>query len=212
MKLIDGADIKQKLDSLSGYKYDYTSSLIRNYTWNFHLSDDKEYSDVIILLRSSEDIRCKYCKDLNGVDVMKLIVPLYDITNGRLVFWERSRFMINQFDSIFAEYSDLTKFVFRITRHGARYNPFTEYEIHAMARNLGKSYEEIYDEWHSLVPEKYEGVLVCPYGIKAAELEITVDDLILTPLICSCCGASLDRKTMACNFCGTHFVLNQCGA
>jgi len=175
-------------------------------SWSFHLDNNGDQSDVIILLRSEDDIRARYEGDSSNNENMKIIIPLYDVVNDQVIFWTRSKFVCHQLANIFKCYKDPTQFVFRITRYGERL--LTTYNIEAIANNTVKSYEDIYDAWVDKVPSIYQGILVSPYGEDLEDIsEIEIDEHKLTPLTCKCCGGSIDKQHMTCKFCGTHYIL-----
>lgn len=195
--------------------------------WAFRLNNDGDQSDVIMLLRTKEDLRagqfhyisekgyiecsdsnCEWCN--RGIRQQAAVfIPVYDIARDRLFFWQRSLHFIHKLNEHFDNYSNFSEVVFKITRHGEYRSITTTFEVQPWAKNTVKSYEEIYDEWHNCIPEFYKNILVSPYEVEIEdqELEIAVTENKLTPLTCRCCGGAIDRKHMICNFCGTHYIL-----
>ena len=195
--------------------------------WEFRLNDDGDWSDVIMLIRTKEDIRagqfhytpeqgyivcdddnCEWCnKGIRKQSAM--FIPMYDIAQNRLFFWRRSLRFIYDLDKHFNVYSDISEIVFKITRHGEPKSFTTTYEVQPWAKNTVKAYEEIYDEWHNRIPKFYKNILVSPYEMDIEDEELTIELASngLTPLTCKCCGGTIDRHYKICNFCGTHYVL-----
>lgn len=146
----------------------------------FLLRNDGDSADVIFLYRNSDDvlvadthyiksptysgyahccgIGCPACQKNIRVQ-SKLFIPLYNISEGKIQFWDRSmRFEPQLQKDVFEMYPDPCKYVFRITRHGAAGSIDTTYEIQAVATNTVKSFDAILAEARTFYPECYSEV------------------------------------------------------
>ena len=141
---------------------DYNEERYGNF---FILSNDNDYADVIFLYESVKDVLvadvhyvksadysgyvhccgkgCPACS--KGLRVQnKLFIPLYNINNQKIEFFDRSTRFDNQLNNdVFSKYSNPSEFVFRITRHGEAGSQDTRYEIKAIAKNSTKPYAKI---------------------------------------------------------------------
>lgn len=146
----------------------------------FLLRNDGDSADVIFLYRNSDDvlvadthyikssnysgyahccgIGCPACQKNIRVQ-SKLFIPMYNISEGKIQFWDRSmRFEPQLQKDVFEMYPDPCKYVFRITRHGAAGSIDTTYEIQAVATNTVKSFDDILSEAKTSYPECYSEV------------------------------------------------------
>lgn len=194
----------------------------------FYLAHDKEYEDVIFLLRSRDDVivfpihtiqssgkvrrvlckgdECPYCK--KGENARNAIfVPLYNISKDTVQFWERGlRFTMYKFEYIFKTFDDPTRYVFRVTRNGDLGDNTTTYNVKAIANNTVFSYEEILQKFDIQLPEFYKTIIEDLDFTEEPEPEPIEEEAPYTALICKCCGAPLDAASKRCNFCGTHYI------
>lgn len=160
----------------------------------FILRDDGEFKDVIPLYQSVSDVLiadthyikspeysgyvhctgrgCPACA--KGIRVQsKLFIPLYDIENDEVVFWDRnSRFEQQLSSDILTKYPDPSQIVFRITRHGKSGDVETKYQISAIAKNTTMSYAAILASKGITMPEHYD--VVCK-EFTAAQLHTMLD-------------------------------------
>lgn len=147
----------------------------------FLLRNDGDYADVIFMYQSESDVLvadthylksadyngyahccgkgCPACS--KGIRVQtKLFIPMYNITEGQIQFWDRTmRFEPQLHKDVFSKYPNPADFVFRITRHGAAGDVNTSYEIMAIGKNTFKSYESILADNHVTSPEYYS--MIC---------------------------------------------------
>lgn len=146
----------------------------------FLLRNDGDSADVIFLYRNSDDvlvadthyikspnysgyahccgIGCPACQKNIRVQ-SKLFIPMYNISEGKIQFWDRSmRFEPQLQKDVFEMYPDPCKYVFRITRHGAAGSIDTTYEIQAVATNTVKSFDDILADAKTSYPECYSEV------------------------------------------------------
>lgn len=147
----------------------------------FILQNDGDSADVVFLYHNRNDVMyvsthyiksdnsngyvqclgqniCPACK--RGIRVQnKLFIPMYDIANDKVVFWDRStRFFSTLDTNVFQKVSDPSEFVFRITRHGMANDINTRYEITAFARNNQISYNDILEKFDIKFPDFYNTV------------------------------------------------------
>ena len=146
----------------------------------FTLRDNGDSADVIFLYRSprdclvadthyikSEDYSgyvhccgrgCPACG--NNIRIQtKLFIPMYNITNQAVEFWDRNiRFEHQLNKDVFDKYPNACDYIFRITRHGVANDVNTTYEIQAIAKNTYKTYDAILAENHISFPEYYETI------------------------------------------------------
>lgn len=153
----------------------------RGYDNYFSLRNDGDAADVIILYRSTSDVLvadahyiksndytgyvhccgrgCPACG--KGISVRnKLFVPLYNLNNQRIEFWDRNMFFENQLQQdVFSKYPNPSDYVFRITRHGQARDVNTTYEIRAVAKNDTMPYDVILAKFNTKVPDVYNNVI-----------------------------------------------------
>lgn len=179
---------KQGEKSIMGFKKvnDYNNE---KFGGLFLLRNDGDTADVIFMYRGIDDVLvadthyikssdysgyvhccgrgCPACN--RGIRVQtKLFIPLYNITEGQLQFWDRSMRFENQLQQdVFSRYPNPSEFVFRITRKGAAGDVNTTYSITAVGRNTSMSYDKILSDNDTSYPEHYEAVC---RDIGAAEL------------------------------------------
>lgn len=146
----------------------------------FLLRNDGDSADVIFLYRNEDDvlvadthyiksadysgyvhccgIGCPACQ--KGIRVQsKLFIPVFNITENKVQFWDRSmRFEPQLQKDVFENYPEPSNFVFRITRHGAAGSIDTTYQIQAVAKNTYKSYEAILAANGLKNPDYYEQI------------------------------------------------------
>lgn len=146
----------------------------------FVLRDDGDSSEVVFLYRSAQDCLvadthyiksadysgyvhccgrgCPACSQ--GIRVQtKIFIPLYDIKNDRILFWDRSiRFEHQLQNDVFSKFPNPCDYVFRITRKGAAGDINTVYEITAIARNTNMPYDAILAKHNIKFPEAYESI------------------------------------------------------
>ena len=146
----------------------------------FLLKNDGDFADVIFMYRDESDVLvadthyiksaefsgyvhccgrgCPACG--KGIRVQtKLFIPLYNISDGTIQFWDRTmRFEPQLHKDVFAKYPNPSDFVFRITRHGSAGDVNTAYEIVAVGRNTFKPYDSILADNNLTSPEYYNQV------------------------------------------------------
>ena len=146
----------------------------------FLLRNDGDYADVIFMYRNEDDALvadthyiksseysgyvhccgrgCPACG--KGIRVQtKLFIPVYNIMDNELQFWDRNIRFETQFkQDVFSKYPNPSEFVFRITRHGVAGDVNTTYEIVAVGKNTYKSYAQILVDNHASFPEYYSNI------------------------------------------------------
>lgn len=156
----------------------------------FRLVDDKESADVIFLYRSKADMLhadvhylkstdysgyvhcigkgCPVCAKKRSDGSMlirlqeKLFIPLYNITKGRIEFWDRNwnNGFIAQLDrEVFNIYDNPSEYVFKITRNGEFNSKDTRYTFAVQGKNYVMSYEQILAKFNTKMPDCYEGIV-----------------------------------------------------
>lgn len=146
----------------------------------FLLRDDGDYADVIFLYQSTDDVLvadthyikssdysgyvhccgrgCPACNKNIRVQ-SKLFIPMFNITDKEVQFWDRStRFEYQLMKDVFEKYPNSSEIVFRITRHGEAGSMDTRYEISARARNNIYSYEKLLSENNIAFPDSYSSI------------------------------------------------------
>lgn len=146
----------------------------------FQLRNDGEYADVIFLYQDVTDVlvaETHYIKsaDYNGYvhclgrgcpacaknirTQTKLFVPMYNIQQNEIQFWDRTMYFEQQLMSdVFQKFSNPSEYVFRITRHGVARDVNTHYSITAIGKNTMKPYAQILAENNATMPEYYSNV------------------------------------------------------
>ena len=146
----------------------------------FTLRNDKDFADVIFLYQSVRDVLvadvhyiksadysgyahccgkgCPACA--KGIRVQnKLFIPLYNITNRKIEFFDRSTRFENQLmTDVFDKYPNPSEYVFRITRNGEAGSQDTRYVIQAVAKNSSMPYAKILADNNAKMPDYYENV------------------------------------------------------
>lgn len=144
----------------------------------FTLPNDNDYADVVFLYQNIKDVLVAdvhYIKSADysgyvhccgkgcpacgkGIRVQnKLFIPLYNINNQKIEFFDRStRFESQLMNDVFSRYPNPSEFVFRITRHGEAGSPDTRYEIKAVAKNSTMPYAKILADFNTSLPKHYE--------------------------------------------------------
>lgn len=161
-------------------------------------------------------IDCPYCK-AGSKAYNKFFIPLFNLRTNTIQFWERAarryevidpRYdYVRMLSDLFDTFTDLTKYVFRITRIGELGNVSTYYKVSAFARNRNMPYQKILDDYGISFPEYYKTIIEdVDFTPEPEKLE---PDPTYTALICKGCGAPLDAKNKRCNFCGTSYIWHE---
>lgn len=152
----------------------------------FTLSNDGNYADVIFLYQSKNDVLiadvhyiksaeysgyahccgvgCPACayptQNGQGLRVdTKLFIPLYNITEGKIQFWDRSnKFEVQFANDVLNNFPNPSEYVFRVTRHGEAYSRDTRYEIKAVGKNTSMPYADILAKFGVTLPDYYSTV------------------------------------------------------
>lgn len=164
----------------------------------FMLRNDGEYADVVFLYQSVDDVLIAdthYIKSpdysgyvhytdksspalAKGIKVQtKLFIPLYNISTGKVEFWDRNVRFENVLSSqVFAKTPDPTQFVFRIVRHGMARDVNTTYEIQLLAKNTIGTYQEILDKFSIKMPDHYETICKTVSNQELGEMLLSADN------------------------------------
>ena len=153
----------------------------RGYENYFTLRNDGDSADVVFLYRGTQDVLvadahyiksesysgyihccgrgCPACGKNIAVR-SKLFIPMYNITNQKIEFWDRNMSFENQLNQdVFARYPNPSEYVFRITRHGQPRDVNTTYQIQVVAKNDVMPYDVVFATFHTKVPDVYETVI-----------------------------------------------------
>lgn len=146
----------------------------------FRLVNDGDSADVIFLYTSVNDVLvgdmhyiksaeysgyvhcagrgCPVCG--KGIRVQsKLFVPMYNLTDNEIQFWDRSIKFENQLNSdVFSKFPNPSEYVFRITRHGVPNDINTTYEIRVVGKNSQESYDQILNRFGVKMPDHYDTI------------------------------------------------------
>lgn len=123
----------------------------------FHLDDDKasarvrflvpildaylsDYRYAVHRVEPSEDNsyhyaqctvdNCKYCEAGLSRKLIRVFIPLYNYETQRVEIWDRSQFVIGlTLDPLYKRYSSIPSKMFKITRHGKKFDKLTSYEV-----------------------------------------------------------------------------------
>lgn len=121
----------------------------------------------------------------------KIFIPLYVMTQtdrahggerrviDQILFWDKKTTFDKQLDQdVFYNYPNPMECVFKITRNGAYRDMNTRYEIKALGRNTGLTYDSILAKFQAKMPDYYSNVV---REYTAAELENMLQDSAATP-------------------------------
>lgn len=146
----------------------------------FLLRNDRDYADVIFLYPSVDDVLvadthyvksadysgyvhccgkgCPACA--KGIRVQtKLFIPLYNIKDNEIQFWDRSIRFENQLNSdVFEKFANPSEYVFRITRNGVAGDVNTTYSITAVGTNNVMKMSDILAAHNAKFPDYYENI------------------------------------------------------
>ena len=146
----------------------------------FLLRNDGDYADVIFMYRNEDDVLvanahyvksseysgyvhccdrgCPACGKNIRVQT-KLFIPVFNITDNELQFWDRGIRFDNQLrHDVFLKCSNPSEYVFRITRHGAAGDVNTTYEITIIGKNSFKSYNQILADYNTSFPAYFDKI------------------------------------------------------
>lgn len=122
----------------------------------FHLDDDKasarvrfmvpildaylsDYMYAVHRVEPSEDNpyhyaqctidNCKYC-EVGPRRLIRVFIPLYNYETQRVEIWDRAQFVIGlTLEPLYKRYSSIPSKMFKITRHGKKFDKLTSYEV-----------------------------------------------------------------------------------
>lgn len=147
----------------------------------FTLQNDGNFADVIFLYQSKADVLiadvhyiksaeysgyvhccgtgCPACS--KGIRTQtKLFIPLYNITERKIQFFDRStKFESQLVNDVFDKFPDPSQYVFRITRHGVAGSVDTTYQIQAIGKNAEMPMAKILTDAGTKMPDAYS--MVC---------------------------------------------------
>lgn len=147
----------------------------------FTLSNDGNFADVVFLYQSKNDVLmadvhyiksaeysgyvhccrvgCPACA--RNIRVQnKLFIPLYNITDHKIQFFDRStKFAAQLANDVFDKFPNPSEYVFRITRHGVAGDINTIYQITAVGTNTSMPYAKILADNNATMPDYYSNVV-----------------------------------------------------
>lgn len=72
---------------------------------------------------------CKYC-EAGSRSLTKIFIPLYNYETQRVEIWDRAKFVIGlTLEPLYNRYSSIPSKMFKITRHGKKFDKLTSYEV-----------------------------------------------------------------------------------
>ncbi len=72
---------------------------------------------------------CKYCEAGSRI-VTRIFIPLYNYETERIEIWDRAQFVIGlTLEPLYNRYSNIPFKMFKITRHGKKFDKLTSYEV-----------------------------------------------------------------------------------
>lgn len=77
---------------------------------------------------------CPFCREKMFTSA-KIFVPIYNIDEGRVQFWERGKKFISKISSICARYPNVVSHVFEVERNGKKGDTATTYEIYPVSQD-----------------------------------------------------------------------------
>lgn len=156
----------------------------------FKLNDDGEHADVIFMYQSKHDMLqadvhyikspsytgyvhclgkgCPVCaaRKSDGSPKYriqsKLFIPVYDIYNDAIKFWDRNYnkgFELQLDKEVFAVSPNPSELVFTIKRSGGYKDRDTKYSFTAAGRNTIATYEQILAKFNAKMPDYYENIV-----------------------------------------------------
>ena len=154
---------------------------VNEYNGNlFKLPNDNDSADVVFLYRSSAEqliadahyikspdysgyahccgVGCPACGKGWKVE-NHFFIPLYNIQNNRIEFFDRSTRFLSQMAAVFSAYPNPSEYVFKIIRHGVAGSRDTRYEIRLAGKNTYFPYDNILSTFNAKMPDYYENVV-----------------------------------------------------
>jgi len=93
---------------------------------------------------------CPFCKAQRRQEV-KAFIPLYDVQEKKVRFWERGKKMFARLSGLCARFPHLVEQEFEIERHGAKGSKDTTYEIYPVGQADGTKVSDLVDEVPAVV-------------------------------------------------------------
>lgn len=146
----------------------------------FRLVNDGDSADVIFLYRSIDDVLIADTHYIKSADYSgyvhccgrgcpacgknirvqpKLFIPVYNLTENEIQFWDRSVKFENQLSKdVFEKCPNPCEYVFKVIRHGVAGDINTTYEITLIGKNSQESYDQILDRFGIKMPDYYDTI------------------------------------------------------
>lgn len=97
------------------------------------IDEKKRYVNCLREYNQPVDV-CPFCKARMATSA-KLFIPIYNIDEGRVQFWERGKKFVAKISSICARYPKVVSHVFEIERNGKKGDTGTTYEIYPVSQD-----------------------------------------------------------------------------
>lgn len=93
----------------------------------------KRYVNCLREYNQPKDV-CPFCREGRFISA-KLFVPIYNVDEEKVQFWERGKKFISKISSICARYPNVVSHVFEIERNGKKGETTTTYEIYEVDKD-----------------------------------------------------------------------------
>lgn len=97
------------------------------------IDDKKRYVNCLREYNQPIDT-CPFCRAKMFTSA-KIFVPIYNMDEGRVQFWERGKKFISKISSICARYPNVVSHVFEVERNGKKGDTATTYEIYEVSQD-----------------------------------------------------------------------------
>ena len=100
---------------------------ISDYAYAVHRVEPSEDNPYYYALCTVND--CKYCK-AGSRTLTRIFIPLYNYETEQIEIWDRPKIMAGlTLGPLYDNYSSMPSKMFKITRHGKKFDPSTSYEV-----------------------------------------------------------------------------------
>lgn len=97
------------------------------------IDDKKRYVNCLREYNEPVD-KCPFCKAKMPTSA-KLFIPIYNVDEGKMQFWERGKKFVSKISSICARYPHVVSHIFEIERNGKKGDTSTTYEIYEVSQD-----------------------------------------------------------------------------
>jgi len=118
------------------------------------IDDKKRYVNCLREYNQPVDV-CPFCREKKQT-AAKLFIPIYNIDEQRVQFWERGKKFVSKISSICSRYPNVVSHVFEIERNGKKGEQTTTYEIYEIKQDDTKLEDlpEVSDPLGSVILDK----------------------------------------------------------